>query len=65
MQKHVSACESDTLISIQERVIVGQGFHQGCGLVEYVVVVTRLRPENRRCQQPGIPNSLNTAEFVD
>ncbi len=45
-EKRVCDGETDSLVAVQESMIIGQGFHQRCCFMNQVVVVSILRAVN-------------------
>ncbi len=64
-QKGIRDREARPFVSIDERMIVDERFHQSGRFVHQVIIVAALRAENRRLQQTSIANSVNSAEFLD
>jgi len=64
-KKRVRDREARPFVSIDERMIVDERFHQSGRFVHQVIIVPALWTENRRLQQTGIANPVNSAEFLD
>src|SRR5215469_12178246 len=64
-QECVRGSKSDSLVAIEERVIVGWRFHQRCGFLGDRVVVSDLRTENSGLKERCISNSMDTPVGVD
>lgn len=63
-EKGIRGREANSLIPVDERMIVCEGFHQCRRFMYQVVVVTALRAKDSRFEQTPIAYSLDTTEFL-
>lgn len=63
-EKRIGSCEPYALVSVNERMIYGQTLPKRGRLGYHVIVISALRPVQRRVERTGIPESVSTAETL-
>ena len=64
-QKNVGCCKGDTLVAIEEAMVVPKRLHERRRFLFERIVVTRLRTENCGLNRTFISNAMQATEHVD
>lgn len=63
-EKRIGSGEPYALVSVDERMIYGQTLPERGRLRYHVIVISALRPVQRRVERTGIPESVSAAEML-
>jgi len=64
-QKRVRRRETDSLVAVEEGMVIGVRFHQRGGFMNQIVVVSALRTKDGSFQEPPVPKPMNSTKLLD
>ena len=64
-QEHISSREGDSLVPVDEPMVVADRLHEGCGFLLKAVVVTRLGTKNGCFHRTLVADTVTAAEQLD
>jgi hypothetical protein len=64
-EKCVGYGQADSLVAVEESVVVRERLHEGCGFVDEVVVVAILGTKDGRFEEAPVAKTMDAAKFIN